>query len=133
MQTDTLSAPQTDTLTSQKHSLIPSDRVEGTSVRRPGGERIGSIQRVMIDKLSGQVAYAVLSFGGIFGLGRKHLPVPWAQLTYNRDVEAYELDLSDEQLARAPAYESDKDFDWGDRSQEIVIHDFYRKQPYWGY
>src|SRR5579872_6362367 len=123
----------TDRSTFKKHSLISSDRVEGTSVRRPGGERIGSIQRVMIDKLSGQVAYAVLSFGGIFGLGQKHLPIPWTQLKYNPDVEAYELNLSDDELKRAPAYEADTDFDWGDRSQEIVIHNYYRKQPYWGY
>jgi hypothetical protein len=127
MQTDTLPPP------AEKHSLIPSDRVEGTPVRRPDGERLGTIQRVMIDKISGQVAYAVLSFGGILGLGQKHLPIPWTRLHYNRLAEAYELDLSDDELSRAPAYEADKGFDWGDRSQEIVIHNYYRKQPYWGF
>jgi len=70
---------QTDTSTRQPHSLIASDRVEGTPVRRSSGEKIGTIERLMIDKLSGNVAYAVLSFGGFLGMGQKHLPIPWAR------------------------------------------------------
>ena len=62
------------------HTLVASDRVEGTPVRRPNGQKIGSIQRLMIDKLTGNVAYAVLSFGGFLGMGKKHLPIPWARL-----------------------------------------------------
>ena len=53
------------------HSLIASDRVEGTPVRRTNGEKIGTIERLMIDKLSGNVAYAVLSFGGFLGIGQQ--------------------------------------------------------------
>jgi hypothetical protein len=116
----------------QKHSLVASDRVEGTLVRRPNGEKIGTIQRLMIDKLSGNVAYAVLSFGGFIGLGQKHLPIPWARLKYDLGQGAYELDLSDEELSQAPAYEADEEFDWGDRSQEIEIHSYYRTPHYWG-
>jgi hypothetical protein len=116
----------------QKHSLIASDRVEGTPVRRPNGEKIGTIQRLMIDKLSGNVAYAVLSFGGFIGIGQKHLPIPWARLKYDLGNGAYQLDLSDEELSQAPAYEGDEEFDWGDRSQEIEIHNYYRTPHYWG-
>ena len=116
----------------QKHSLIASDRVEGTPVRRPNGEKIGMIQRLMIDKLSGNVAYAVLSFGGFIGIGQKHLPIPWARLKYDLGNGAYQLDLSDEELSQAPAYEGDEEFDWGDRSQEIEIHNYYRTPHYWG-
>jgi hypothetical protein len=116
----------------QKHSLIASDRVEGTPVRRPKGEKVGTIQRLMIDKLSGNVAYAVLSFGGFIGIGQKHLPIPWARLKYDLGQGAYELDLSDEELSQAPAYETDEEFDWGDRSQEIEIHNYYRTPHYWG-
>ena len=64
----------------QTHSLIASDRVEGTPVRRSGGEKIGTIERLMIDKISGNVAYAVLSFGGFLGIGQRHAPIPWAKL-----------------------------------------------------
>src|SRR5205809_5333584 len=123
---------QSDTSTGQSHNLIASDRVEGTPVRRSSGEKIGTIERLMIDKLSGNVAYAVLSFGGFLGMGQKHLPIPWARLTYDRTLGAYQLDLTDEELARAPAYATDKDFDWGNRDREIEVHRFYRTSPYWG-
>ena len=135
MQTDPLHTSTTsaaDTQTSHPHSLIASDRVEGTPVRRTNGEKIGTIERLMIDKLSGNVAYAVLSFGGFLGLGEKHLPVPWARLKYNTALEAYEVDMSDEELGKAPSYAADKEFDWGDRESERELHRYYRVPPYWG-
>ena len=123
---------QTETSTRQPHSLIASDRVEGTPVRRAGGEKIGTIARLMIDKLSGNVAYAVLSFGGFLGMGQKHAPIPWARLSYDRTLGAYRLDLTDEELRQAPAVAADQEFDWGDRSREVEIHNYYRVPPYWG-
>ena len=123
---------QTETSTRQPHSLIASDRVEGTPVRRAGGEKIGTIARLMIDKLSGTVAYAVLSFGGFLGMGQKHAPIPWARLSYDRTLGAYRLDLTDEELKQAPAVAADQEFDWGDRSREVEIHNYYRVPPYWG-
>jgi PRC-barrel domain protein len=123
---------QTDTLTPQTHSLIASDRVEGTQVRRSDGEKIGTIQRLMIDKLSGNVAYAVLSFGGFLGVGQKHAPIPWARLTYDPTLGAYHLDLSEQELLSAPAVAAGQEFDWGDRSREVEIHNYYRVPPYWG-
>jgi PRC-barrel domain len=129
MQTHAL---QPNHLTHQPHSLIASDRVEGTPVRRSDGSKLGTIQRLMIDKLSGHVAYAVLSFGGFLGLGQKHLPIPWARLKYERMLGAYQLDLTADELSRAPSFAADKDFDWGDRSREIEIHTYYKVPPYWG-
>jgi len=132
MEMQTAKVQSAQPLGSRPHTLIASDRVEGTPVRRPNGEKIGTVQRLMIDKLSGNVAYAVLSFGGFLGMGRKHLPIPWARLKYDLGQEAYQVDLTDEELSRAPAYEADEEFDWGDRSQEIVIHNYYRTPHYWG-
>jgi len=127
---DTL--PRTDAPPRKPHSLIASDRVEGTAVRRSDGKKIGTIERLMIDKLSGNVAYAILSFGGILGMGQKHLPVPWSRMQYNPALEAYEINLSDEELAKAPSYAADKDFDWGDRTRETEIHAYYGARTYWG-
>lgn len=134
MQTESLQteASQAGASTSQPHSLIASDRVEGTPVRRSDGEKIGTIQRLMIDKISGKVAYAILSFGGFLGIGQKHLPIPWGRLSYDRTLGAYRVDLTNEELAAAPGFEADKDFDWGDRRSEIELHNFYRVPPYWG-
>jgi hypothetical protein len=114
------------------HQLIASDRVEGTAVRRPNGDMIGHIERLMIDKATGQVSYAILSFGGFLGLGSHLLPLPWGRLTYNPDFGAYELDIDDDELRGAPSFSADKDFDWGDRSQEAELHRYYGIPPYWG-
>ena len=114
------------------HQLIASDRVEGTSVRRPNGDMIGHIERLMIDKVSGKVSYAVLSFGGFLGMGTSLLPLPWGRLRYSTKFEAYELDIDDDELKRAPSFRADKDFDWGDRAQEAELHRYYGMPPYWG-
>ena len=78
------------------------------------------------------VAYAVLNFGGFLGLGQKHAPIPWARLTYDRKLEAYHLEMSDEELSKAPSVAAGEEFDWGDRSREIEIHAYHRVPPYWG-
>lgn len=114
------------------HQLIASDRVEGTAVRRPNGKRIGHIERLMIDKVSGKVSYAILSFGGFLGMGTNLLPLPWARLTYNTGIEAYELDIDDDELRHAPSFSADIDFDWGDRLKEAELHQYYGIPPYWG-
>src|SRR5216684_3296962 len=125
MQTDTLqSQSQSQPQAVQSHSLIASDRVEGTPVRRTDGEKIGTIERLMIDKLSGNVAYAVLSFGGFLGMGQKHTPIPWARLTYDPMLGAYHLDLTDEELSKAPFVAAGREFDWGDRSREVEVHNY---------
>ena len=82
------------------HPLIASDRIEGTLVRRPDGEKIGKIKRLMIDKEGGTIAYAVMSFGGLFGLGDNYYQIPWSLLKYNQSLDAYESDIPDEQLAK---------------------------------
>jgi hypothetical protein len=127
MTTATIDKPE-----SRTHALIASDRVEGTPVRRLSGEKVGTIQRLMIDKISGNVAYAVLRFGGFLGVGEKHLPIPWEKLKYDPLMEAYSLHISDAELAQAPSYAADKEFDWGDRTEERKLHDYYRARPYWG-
>ena len=64
----------TDTMT-KPHNLIASDRVEGTAVRRSNGDKIGHIERLMIDKITGKVSYAILSFGGFLGMGEHYVAV----------------------------------------------------------
>ena len=109
------------------HTLIASDRVEGTPVRRTNGEKIGTIERLMIDKLNGNVAYAVLSFGGFLGIGQKHMPVPWSRLHYDPKLAAYQIELSDRDL---DSIKADEDFDWGDRPVAGVPDG--RIPGYWG-
>src|SRR5438105_15394543 len=67
----------------ETRNLIGSDKVEGTAVYGADNQRIGSIERVMIDKISGKTAYAVLGFGGFLGIGDDHYPLPWQSLKYD--------------------------------------------------
>ena len=125
--------PQTQarfTMPARPHRFVASDRVEGTLVRRSDGTKIGTIERLMIDKVSGKVAYAVLGFGGFMGLGVKHLPVLWDRMKYAVALDAYEINLSDEELSRAPLFEGDEEFDWGYRDDVIGDLNFYRTPPY---
>jgi sporulation protein YlmC with PRC-barrel domain len=112
--------------------LIESDRVEGTAVYDPRGNKIGSIKRLMIDKLSGKVAYSVMSFGGFLGLGEQDHVVPWNKLTYDPSLGGFRTDLTEEQLKGAPSFYRERDFDWTDRNRERELHDYYRSVPYWG-
>ena len=112
-------------------TLIGSDKVEGTNVYRSNGDKIGAIERVMIDKLSGKVGYAVMSFGGFLGIGHDHYPVPWSLLTYNTNLGGYEVNISDQQLTGAPKYSNDNDWDWEDRKRAQQVYDYYRVPPYW--
>ncbi|MGA8798331.1 MAG: PRC-barrel domain-containing protein, partial [Pseudolabrys sp.] len=125
--------PQTQatfTMPAKPHRFVASDRVEGTLVRRSDGTKIGTIERLMIDQVSGKVAYAVLGFGGFMGLGVKHLPVLWDRMEYAVALDAYEINLSDEELSRAPLFEGDEEFDWGYRDDAIGDLNFYRTPPY---
>jgi len=113
-------------------SLIGSDKVEGTAVYRSNGEKIGSIERIMIDKRSGKVAYAVMSFGGFLGIGEDYYPLPWSLLTYNPRLEGYEVNIAEQQLQGAPHYGRHENWDWSDRARERKVYDYYGVSPYWG-
>jgi hypothetical protein len=111
--------------------LIGSDKVEGTAVYRSNGDRVGTIDRLMIDKLSGKVAYAVMSFGGFLGIGDDHYPVPWSLLTYNTDLGGYEVNISDAQLRGAPRFADHEEWDRYDRDRENALYSYYGVTPYW--
>ena len=109
--------------------LISSDRVEGTKVFDQSGNSIGSVKRLMIEKVSGRVAYAVLSFGGFMGLGDQEFPIPWSKLTYDTKLGGYRTDLTESQLKGAPT--SQRDDAWTDREREAALHDYYQTNYYW--
>lgn len=88
----------------ETHDLISSDKVEGTVAYNRQGERLGTISSFMVGKRDGRVKYAVLSFGGLFGLGDRHHPVPWGVLTYDTGQGGYVIDLDKEILKNSPSY-----------------------------
>jgi PRC-barrel domain len=82
----------------------------------PQGNNLGSIKRLMIEKISGRVAYAVMSFGGFLGMGTEEHPVPWGKLTYDTRLGGYRTDITEQQLRGAPAFARDPNYDRSDRN-----------------
>jgi PRC-barrel domain len=95
--------------------LISSEKVNDTAVYDRRGERLGTVHHLMIDKYSGQVSYAVMSFGGFLGIGESYHPLPWKMLTYDTRLGGYVVDLDRSRLERAPSYTSRDVPNWSDR------------------
>ena len=109
----------------EQGNLIGSDKVEGTAVYGSDKAKIGSIERVMIDKISGKVSYAVLSFGGFLGMGEEHYPVPWHSLKYDTGLGGYATSLTEAELQDAPRYETDSAWNWDDPARTRTVDDYY--------
>ena len=113
------------TATNETGDLIASDKVEGTAVYDRNGTKLGSVYNFMVEKRSGHVAYAVLSFGGFLGMGSSYHPLPWNQLTYEPAQGGYVVDLTKEQLEGAPTYSASEAPRWNDPTYSRGIDDYY--------
>ncbi|HET7410080.1 MAG TPA: PRC-barrel domain-containing protein [Paracoccaceae bacterium] len=109
---------------SETVELIGSDKVEGTHVFNRQGQHLGQIEKVMIDKHAGKVAYAVMSFGGILGMGEEHYPLPWEVLDYDTGVDGYVIELDKAKLEGAPSFVRGSEPAWQDPlyNREIYGH-----------
>lgn len=116
---------QTTTTRRETASLIASDKVEGTPVYRSNGDQIGTIESVMIEKIGGKVAYAIMSFGGFMGFGEDYYPLPWQVLTYNERLGGYEVNLTEQQLKGAPHFGQYENWDWEDRAKTEKLNTYY--------
>jgi sporulation protein YlmC with PRC-barrel domain len=111
--------------------IMAADTLEGNDVYNAGGEELGSIKDIMIDVPRGRVAYAVLSRGGILGMGDKLFAIPWAALTLDTDRKCFVLNIDKEVLKNAPGFDKD---DWprmADETWALSLHKYYNQDPYW--
>lgn len=93
-------------------SVIHADDVEGTSVYNVKGDKLGTIDDLVIDKVSGKTLYAIMSFGGFLGMGEKQHPLPWGALDYDKSRGGYVVNLDKQQLEGAPSYNRGTSVDW---------------------
>lgn len=117
--------------TNETHDLISADKVDGTAVYGRGGDKIGTVKSVMIGKRSGRVAHAVLSVGGVLGMGGEYHTVPWDKLDYDTDLNGYRLDVTEEQLKNAPTFRENDTGKLYDRSYEERVYSHYGSTPYY--
>ena len=107
------------------HTLVPSNRVEGAAVYGRDAEKIGTIERLMLDKITGAVAYAVVRYSGFLGTDQHHYPVAWSSLRYDVTRKCYETNLTLEELRSGPSELDGEAFDWGNRAP------VYQHPNYW--
>ena len=89
---------------SPAHPLVESDQIHGTSVYDIAGKRIGTIRRLVIEKISGHVVYAVTAFGGFLGVGAEIHTIPWERLRYDTAVGGYRTNIIESELQNAPEF-----------------------------
>lgn len=122
--------PQMRTLDkSETHGLIASDKVEGTEVFDRQGEKLGTVRKLMIGKIDGQVRYAVMGFGGLFGMGEDNYPLPWDSLEFDTQLGGYKLkSLSKDELDKdkAPSFGRDEQPDWSNDFDERIRLYYFR-------
>lgn len=128
--TDGLGRDQTDRVTADETgTLISADKVQGTAVYDASGERLGTIDSLMLNKRSGKVAYAVMSFGGFLGIGERYHPLPWDKLTYDVDKGGYNVGSTQDELRAGPTYSRDELDSFGDSGRRSEVDDYYRGMP----
>jgi sporulation protein YlmC with PRC-barrel domain len=87
---------------------IPASKVQGTSVYSLNGEKIGKVEDIVLDKMSNEIMFAIVGFGGFLGIGEKYHALPWARLDYNSNQDGYVVGLTREALEAAPVYDKDE-------------------------
>ena len=111
-------------------TLIAAEKVKGTNVYNPAGDKLGSVDDIMIDKVSGRAIYAVMSFGGFLGMGERFHPLPWATLKYDAQKGGYVVNLDKKVLEDAPYYDSGREFAWTpDYGRKV--DSYYGTPSYW--
>ncbi len=104
--------------------LISSDKVQGTVVYSRDRENIGSIYNFMVDKITGKVEYAVMSFGGFLGIGERYHPLPWQTLKYDTELGGFVVNVDRQMLEQAPSYAVDET-PWGDPAYGRGVYGYY--------
>ena len=111
--------------------IMAADTLEGDKVVNSAGEDLGEVKDIMIDVPSGRVAYAVLSFGGLLGMGDKLFAIPWQALQLDPPNHRFVLDVDKDRLKSAPGFDKDHWPSMADQRWATDIHSYYGSRPYW--
>ncbi len=117
---------ETDETRDTGRHLIAAGQVQGVPVYSLSGTELGTLKDIMIDKASGRIAYAILSFGGFLGFGDRYHPLPWEKLRYDTELEGYVVDVDPESLEGAPSYADETSNPWLDAEFSNALAGYYR-------
>jgi sporulation protein YlmC with PRC-barrel domain len=111
--------------------VMDAATLQGDSVVSADGNALGKIEAIMLDVTTGRIAYAVLTFGGVFGMGTKLFAIPWSALTLDAVEKRFVLNTDKEQLGKAPGFDKDHWPSMADQGWAAAVHTFYQVKPYW--
>jgi sporulation protein YlmC with PRC-barrel domain len=111
--------------------VLSASTITGDAVRNPEGEDLGKIEDIMLDMSTGKISYAVLSFGGVLGMGDKLFAIPWSALELDADNKCFVLDIEKEKLEKAPGFDKNNWPSMADNQWATHIHSYYGSRPYW--
>ena len=111
--------------------VMDAATLKGDNVVNAAGDDLGKIEAIMLDVTSGRIAYAVLSFGGVFGIGKKLFAIPWSALILDPAEKRFVLDVTKERLESAPGFDKDHWPSMADQKWATEIHEYYSVTPYW--
>ena len=112
-------------------NLIRGNTFIGADVQNPQGQNLGDIKDIVIDRASGRIAYAVVSFGGFLGMGEKLFAVPWGAFSQNADKDTFVLDVDKERLKNAPGFDAHNWPQMASREWVTSLYSYYNVPPYW--
>ncbi len=113
------------------YTIAAKKSVLGAKVINSGGEDLGKIEDLVIDTRNNRVAYAILSFGGLLGVGDKHFAIPWEALAFDLSEKVAVLNVDKDRLSNAPGFDKDSWPDMGDTRWGTTLHQHYGYKPYW--
>jgi len=112
--------------------LVKGSTFIGADVENPQGQNLGDVKDIVIDRASGRIAYAVVSFGGFLGMGEKLFAVPWGAFTQpNANKDKFVLAVDKERLKNAPGFDSNNWPQMASREWVTSLYSYYNVPPYW--
>jgi sporulation protein YlmC with PRC-barrel domain len=112
-------------------SAIRAKKVAGTNVVDQSGKKIGEVEDIVLDKLSNNIMFAIVSFGGFLGMGEKYHPIPWPSLKYDKTKDSYSVTFTKEQLEAAPAASIEELIRNDGMAFRDKAFDYYKTPRYW--
>lgn len=112
------------------YPVLSASSINGDAVKNLDGEDLGHIEDLMINTESGEIAYAVLSFGGFLGMGDKLFAIPWKALSLDTANERFVLNVDKERLENAPGFDKDHWPNMADPKWTSSVHDYYGTTPH---
>jgi hypothetical protein len=111
--------------------VMAADTLTGDEVRNGADEKLGEITDIMLDVPTGRVAYAVMSVGGVLGIGNKLFAIPWSAMQLDTESKCFRLNVAKERFDQAPGFDKDHWPSMADQRWAEDVHAFYEARPYW--